>query len=197
MGEYGFDGLASAADAYPAELWNSCIDLITQLSLPLNPSISREDIQCSFHTYNHEHELMVCAVRLLIIAGIKRAQTEGANLFHETTKYHDTRSPITDLILAEAYSELPSECSDEVLDWLLAVPARLTASEHQEGVSKWQAASNLIKKHAATCSDRVFIASNSFGVLQTTETNRKVKDVSNGVGKGSILHFGVMTNMRF
>lgn len=165
MGEYGFDGLASAADAYPAELWNSCIDLITQLSLPLNPSISREDIQCSFHTYNHEHELMVCAVRLLIIAGIKRAQTEGANLFHETTKYHDTRSPITDLILAEAYSELPSECSDEVLDWLLAVPARLTASEHQEGVSKWQAASNLIKKHAATCSDRVFHSVEQFLVF--------------------------------
>lgn len=156
MREYEFNELASATEACPANLWNGCIDIITRLSLPLNPSVSRENIQYSFHIYDHKHDLLVCAVRLLVIAGKRRAQTEGVNFFHETKKYHDTGSPITDLILAEAFSELPAESSDAVITWLLGLPERLTLSKYQKGVSKWQVAVNLIKRHTATCSDPVF-----------------------------------------
>jgi len=94
-------------------------------------------------------------VELTIEAGKSLARCNHAALLCRTRPIQDSKSAITQYILAEAYATLPGEHADETLAWLMADPVRLNLGSGNKE-PEWMPAVRLVNAHSPHCSEELF-----------------------------------------
>lgn len=150
--------LKKVASEIPDFTWDALMPHVERLTTPVgNQSGGLAIWQDGGHLQVHERYTGAerGVVELLIEAGRCVAGRNGQAFIGRTRALRDSTSPITQVILLEAYVALPAGHANEALLWLMADPSRLALGSGEKE-PEWMPAARLIKAHSPHCSEGVF-----------------------------------------
>ncbi len=94
-------------------------------------------------------------VKLTVEAGRNYARKNGATFLLRIRPLMESKSPITQYVLAETLVALPAEHAEEVLNWLMSDSALLSLGSGRKE-PEWMPATRLISAHSPYCSPALF-----------------------------------------
>ena len=150
--------LIKVAAEHNVDVWDRFMPHIERLT-----SVTGEDEQCiqgwqdGEHLYVHRGNTSTARgiVELVAAAGKSLAHCDSAGVLARIRPVRDSKSVITQCILAEVYAAVPGEHADEALTWLMADSARMSLGSGQKE-PEWMPAAKLIAAQSPHCSQSVF-----------------------------------------
>jgi len=151
------DALKTVAAIHPDQVWEAFLPHVERLTQPRGEDdrhIYAWQDGC-LHVHRGYTSTARGMVELTIEAGRTLAQRDGGAILSKIRAAQDSKSPITQFILAEVCAALPGKHADEALNWLMTDSARLSLGAGEKE-PEWMPAARLIAAQSPHCSEEMF-----------------------------------------